>query len=114
MVTVVRPPPTADVVGILPAMPDASLSVDDLADLLRRTGDAHHAAFASTDGDDPDWASWYAEYLENIVGPGLGRGLARSDVADLLTRAQSSLEASGSPEPWADYHARFILAELRG
>lgn len=93
-------------------MPDPSPSVHDLADLLRRTGDAHHVAFASTAGEDPNWANWYAEHLESLLGEGLGRGLTRSEVADLLLSAHSKLEASGSSEPWVDYYARFIHAEL--
>ena len=36
----------------------------NLADLLLEAGCAHHAAFAATDGADPDWAIWYAEFLK--------------------------------------------------
>ncbi len=33
----------------------------NLVDLLRETGHAHHAAFAATDGADPDWSEYYAD-----------------------------------------------------
>lgn len=34
-----------------------------LAELLQQTAEAHHQAFISTDGEDKDWAEWYAKYL---------------------------------------------------
>ena len=36
----------------------------NLADLFLETGHAHHAAFAATDGADPEWPIWYAEHLQ--------------------------------------------------
>ena len=36
----------------------------NLVDLFREAGHAHHAAFAATDGADPDWPIWYADYLQ--------------------------------------------------
>ncbi len=33
----------------------------NLVELLRETGRAHHAAFAATDGADPDWSEYYAD-----------------------------------------------------
>ena len=35
-----------------------------LVDLFREAGQAHHTAFTATDGDDPDWPIWYADYLQ--------------------------------------------------
>ena len=37
---------------------------NNLVDLLLEAGRAHHAAFAATDGADPDWSIWYADYLQ--------------------------------------------------
>jgi hypothetical protein len=36
---------------------------DELANLLDETAEAHHKAFAPTEGKDPDWPLWYADYL---------------------------------------------------
>jgi hypothetical protein len=36
---------------------------DELANLLNETTEAHHKAFAATEGEDPDWPLWYADYL---------------------------------------------------
>jgi hypothetical protein len=35
----------------------------ELADLLNETAEAHHKAFAATDGVDDEWPIWYADYL---------------------------------------------------
>ena len=34
-----------------------------LEGLFREVGEAHHQAYIETDGADPEWPLWYAEYL---------------------------------------------------
>ena len=34
-----------------------------IADLLHEAGETHHVVYRIVDGDDPDWASWYADWL---------------------------------------------------
>jgi len=36
---------------------------EELANPLNETGEAHHKAFASTDGVDDEWPIWYVGYL---------------------------------------------------
>ena len=92
-------------------MTDSRISAAQLADLLKRTGDAHHAAYEATDGTDPEWASWYSGHLQTLVGDGLGRPITRSELVYLLCKAQKDQDASGSEESWTDYYAKLILAE---
>ena len=33
--------------------------------LLHEAAETHHIVYRITDGDDPDWASWYADWLVN-------------------------------------------------
>ncbi len=84
--------------------------LDELTDLLEATGEAHHAAFAETDGGDPEWASWYAAYLQAHLGDRLGRWLTRSELTYLLIRAER--EATAGDEPWSRAYARTILDEV--
>jgi hypothetical protein len=37
-----------------------------IADLLHEAGETHHVVYRIVDGDDPDWASWYADWLLNL------------------------------------------------
>ena len=40
-----------------------------IAELFHEAAEAHHVAYAATDGVDPDWSIWYADYLiENELG----------------------------------------------
>ncbi len=89
------------------------ISADQLADLLKRTGDAHHAAYKATDGTDPEWASWYSGHLQTLLGDGLGRSITRSEIVYLLWKAQKGQDSSGSQEPWTGYYATVILAETQ-
>jgi hypothetical protein len=41
-------------------------SVKALSALLDQAAETHHHLFAITDGDDPDWATWYADWLVNL------------------------------------------------
>ncbi|HZL06196.1 MAG TPA: hypothetical protein VFE45_12415, partial [Coriobacteriia bacterium] len=44
-------------------------ATDHLAQLLREIADAHHRTFAATDGEDPEWARWYAgEMAPRLAG----------------------------------------------
>jgi len=85
---------------------------DRLAELLGRTAEAHHRAFAATDGADPDWPSWYATYLlqnglEHLVEvdtlsvPGLTR---------LLTEADRRHRAESDGTSWELFYAKLLLA----
>ena len=38
-------------------------TVEDIATVLHDAAELHHAVWRDTDGDDPDWASWYADWL---------------------------------------------------
>ncbi len=92
-------------------MSSSRISTDQLAVLLKRTGDAHHAAYEVTDGTDPEWASWYAGHLQTLLGDGLGRPITRSEIVYLLCKAQMEQDADGSDEPWTAYYANLILSE---
>ena len=39
------------------------MTLETWTELLSQVGPAHHQAFAATDGEDPDWPTWYAAWL---------------------------------------------------
>ncbi len=85
------------------------VAMNDLADLLRQTGHDHHQAFIETDGDDPEWPIWYAEYLEDKLAAHIGRQPTKSEIVYLLLAAVKAQEAERNSDPWPDYYAKFIL-----
>ena len=88
------------------------MAIDELRarirDLFIEAGTAHNEAFASTDGVDPDWPIWYADYLEDELPTHLGRDLSRSEIVYLLWGAMKAQAEDESPEPWPEYYARFL------
>ena len=80
-----------------------------LAALFREAGEAHHQAFLTTDGDDPEWALWYAEYLHDKLEPYLAAPITRSRLVFCLIGADDEHRATESDVPWPEYYAqRFV------
>ena len=87
------------------------MNLETWTDLLQRVAPAHHDAFASTDGDDPEWPAWYAAWLlERLPAP---PGIDQSQLAELLSDAAADHKASGSTESWPAYYARFLIMRLQ-
>jgi len=80
-----------------------------LADMLREAGNAHHDAFAATDGADAEWPTWYAEYLSPRLRVALGRSVSVPELAERLRQWHGEHEGMRSGEPWPDFYARRLL-----
>lgn len=80
-----------------------------ISDLLQEVADTHHRVYRITDGDDPDWASWYADWLISLseLPRLLGTRPVRSELVYLLVDLDKRYAAQDSPaEPWPAYYAR--------
>ena len=85
---------------------------EQLADLLIETGKAHHEAFIETDGEDPEWPSWYARYLQPKLKTLLSQELTESEIVFWLIGADRSHANEKSEAPWAVYFSKHILDQL--
>jgi hypothetical protein len=79
--------------------------VDKIAELLREAAETHHVVYRIVDGDDADWASWYADWLLELseLPELLGAKPVRSHLVHALVqldRDYSAARASGPWEPW--------------
>jgi len=83
--------------------------IQKLAALLKQTGEAHHEAFAATDGEDPDWAIWYADYLRDRLTPFLATPITRSRIIFCLVATADEHETADPDAPWTGFYARRIL-----
>ena len=83
---------------------------DRIAALLHEAAETHHRVYRITDGDDPDWASWYANWLVELSElPGLlGRPPVRSELTYLLVLLDKEVTERPPSEPWELYYARRI------
>ena len=83
-----------------------------IADLLRQTGEAHHQAFIETDGADPEWPIWYADYLQERLSQQFEREITRSELVYFFVLAERQHSAEASHEPWPEFYAQMIVNEF--
>ena len=76
---------------------------DSIAALLAETGQAHHEAFEATDGADPDWPIWYAEYARDKFAERLGMDFHKSQLIYCLMNADNEHQARSPESNWPKY-----------
>jgi len=78
-----------------------------ISELLHEAGETHHLVYRITDGEDPDWASWYSEWLtEHSELPDLlGRRPVRSELTYMLVKLDKDYTGEGPEERWEDWYA---------
>ena len=86
----------------------------EVADLLMKTGHAHHAAFEATDGNDPEWPLWYARNLEEPLQELLGAELTQSRIVFHLLRVEDDRAANAPDAAWPAFYAKDFVARLAG
>ena len=84
---------------------------EQLSALLHQAAETHHQVFAITDGDDPDWATWYADWLVNLsrFSDVIGAKPPRSAVTYQLVSLEGEYAQAGSSEPWEDFYAARLM-----
>ena len=87
-----------------------------IADLLHEAGETHHQVFRITDGNDDDWASWYADWLiAHSELPGLlGVTPVRSELVYMLVALDKDYTRDQPGEPWPDYYASRLAEHFTG
>jgi len=82
---------------------------DDIARFLTQTGQAHHKAFEETDGADPDWPIWYAEYMRDTFAERFGMEFTRSQLIYCLMKADIEHQARAPDSDWPKFYADEIV-----
>ena len=85
-----------------------SQSVTQLTQLFDETGRAHHQAFLDTDGDDPDWPAWYADYLVERLPDLLGRRVEADAIASDLEFLAAEAAENAPEQSWQTYYASYF------
>lgn len=80
-----------------------------LARLFRDAGAAHHAAYAATNGDDPDWPDWYAAWLAAPMAELLGSALPTAALAAELRAVDAEHHRAPPGTAWPEYYAEWFL-----
>jgi len=90
--------------------------VPRVAALLHEAGETHHIVYRIVDGDDPDWASWYADWLLTLseLPQILGTTPVRSQLVWLLVSLDKEYGATAPEQPWPQWYAERIVGEPAG
>lgn len=84
--------------------------IEAVAKLLQEAAETHHRVFRITDGEDPDWASWYADWLLDLseLPTILARKPVRSALVFELVRLDRDYTAAPREVPWETFYARSL------
>ena len=85
----------------------ADTKQSQLTELFLQAGHAHHQAFLDTDGDDPEWALWYANYLKESLPRLLGVEMNQGRMVYELVRMAD--EAGASDKHWSELYAEDLI-----
>jgi hypothetical protein len=85
-----------------------------VAGLLQEAGETHHLVYRIVDGDDPDWASWYAHWLVHLseLPQLLGTAPVRSELVWLLVTLDKEYTEAKPAEPWPRWYAERLIAHF--
>jgi len=88
---------------------------DQISALLHEAGETHHRVYRIVDGDDKDWASWYADWLISLseLPDLLGVKPVRSELVYLLVSLDKQYTAENPGERWEDYYAARVAEHFR-
>lgn len=88
--------------------------IDRVAGILHTAAETHHVVFTIVEGDDPDWASWYSDWLLNLseLPTVLRVTPVRSELTYWLVRLDKEYTESTPGEPWEQHYARALVEHL--
>jgi hypothetical protein len=80
-----------------------------IAALLQEAAETHHVVYRITDGEDADWASWYADWLldHSELPELLGVRPVRSHLIHALVELDRAHPASSGP--WQEAYAEGLM-----
>ena len=85
--------------------------VDRIAALLKEAAETHHQVYRIVDGEDPDWASWYADWLIRLseLPQLLKTTPVRSELIYMLVQLDRDYNDSRRDQPWESFYAGKLL-----
>jgi hypothetical protein len=84
--------------------------------LLHEAAETHHTVYRITGGVDPDWASWYADWLiqHSELPKYLGMEPVRSELVYMLVKLDKDFTLSGRADAWEDFYATGLIEHFKG
>jgi hypothetical protein len=90
------------------------VSIDRISELLNEAAETHHVVYRIVDGDDPDWASWYADWLLNLseLPELLGTKPVRSHLVHALVQLDRDYTAGRQDKPWEEWYGTGLVEQF--
>ena len=90
------------------------MNTPSISKLLHEAAETHHVVYRIVDGDDPDWASWYTDWLLNLseLPELLGTRPVRSHLVHALVELDRRFTADSPVGGWEDWYAERLPALL--
>ena len=82
----------------------------ELHEILAAAGPAHHQAYIDSDGEDPEWPLWYADYLQVDLSRVLDKSLTKSEIVFHLLDMERMRSVEAPDAPWPGYYAAELIA----
>jgi hypothetical protein len=88
--------------------------ITKLSELLHEAAETHHVVYRIVDGDDPDWASWYADWLLDLseLPELLGVKPVRSHLVHALVQLDRDYTAETPSKRWEEVYARALTEQF--
>lgn len=82
--------------------------------ILHEAAETHHIVYRMVDGNDADWASWYADWLIRLSElPGvLGMTPVRSELIYMLVKLDKEYVEKKPDDAWETFYAKELVATL--
>jgi hypothetical protein len=89
--------------------------IQKISDLLHEASETHHVVYRIVDGDDPDWASWYADWLldHSELPQILGKTPIRSHLVYSLVLLDHDFVSQKMSGKWEEYYAQQLVEEYK-
>jgi len=86
-----------------------------ISEPLHEAAETHHRVYRIVDGADPDWASWYGDWLIGLseLPQLLDRPPIRSELVYMLVSLDKQFTAEDSGERGEDFYARQLADHFR-
>jgi hypothetical protein len=87
-------------------------TTERISALLHEAAETHHVVYRIVDGDDPDWASWYADWLIELseLPETLGAKPVRSHLVHALVELDRNDTTEAPDSRWEDWYGERLPA----
>jgi len=90
-------------------------TIINISRVLSQASETHHVVFALVDGNDPDWASWYSEWLLTLseLPKYLENKPVKSELIYMLVKLNKDYLKEKPEKKWEDYYAEKLEEHFR-